>query len=73
MVWRAEISGARTHRRFDPQEIKRYNEKLDDLEKAAYTSPLPIRVSPARCIPCASTLKWCDRLISLKAKSESTG
>ena len=28
--------------RFDPGEIKRYTEKLDDLEKRAYTRPLPI-------------------------------
>ena len=28
--------------RFDPQEIKRYSERLDDLEKRAYTRPLPI-------------------------------
>ena len=28
--------------RFDPQEIERYTEKLEDLEKRAYTRPLPI-------------------------------
>ncbi len=28
--------------RFDPQQIRRYTERLDDLEKRAYTRPLPI-------------------------------
>ena len=28
--------------RFDPQAVKRYTEKLEDLEKRAYTRPLPI-------------------------------